>query len=142
MQKKKFKIIFISGLAIFVLWLVFFNIQENISVSGLISKTSEISTKPGENKIAVVIIAGDKTLHLAIHAGTSLYNTLLLAKKNGQLEFSYQIYPKLGSFVTDIGSLHSGKGKYLIYYVNNKEASVGVSSYLLKDGDIVEWKLK
>jgi len=30
----------------------------------------------------------------------------------------------------------------LLYYINGKEASVGVSTYKPKNGDIIEWKLK
>ena len=29
-----------------------------------------------------------------------------------------------------------------MYYINDKEASLGVSSYTVKEGDIIEWKLK
>ena len=85
---------------------------------------------------------GDKIIPLFIRAGTSLYDALSSAGDNGQVVFSGKSYPMLGFFVNDIGSLHNGNGKYLFYYINGKEASVGVSSYIPKDGDVVEWKLK
>ena len=73
---------------------------------------------------------------------TLLYDALVQEEKEGRIDFSGKMYPNLGFFVTDIGTLHSGNGKNLIYYINGKEAAVGVSSYKLKDGDIIEWKLE
>jgi len=90
----------------------------------------------------ITLVIGNINTKLVIVPNQTLYDVLVGAKKSGQIEFSGKNYPGLGFLVTDIGTLHSGDGKYLFYYINNKEASVGVSSYLLKDGDIIEWKLK
>ena len=46
----------------------------------------------------------------------------------------------MGSFVTGINNNKGSPGKYWIYYVNDKKASVGVSNYILKEGDIINWK--
>ncbi len=61
---------------------------------------------------------------------------------DGGVAFSGRMYPGLGFFVTSVGALHEGNGRHLIYSVNGKEASVGVSSYVPKQHDIIEWKLK
>ncbi len=90
----------------------------------------------------VVISAGETTVHLSVAPNTLFYDALAQAKDAGKILFSGKNYPGLGFFVTDIGTLHSGNGKNLLYYINGKEAAVGVSSYTLKDGDIIEWKLK
>jgi hypothetical protein len=29
-----------------------------------------------------------------------------------------------------------------MYYINGKEAEIGISSYIPKNGDMIEWKLK
>ncbi|MBI2627425.1 DUF4430 domain-containing protein [Candidatus Nomurabacteria bacterium] len=91
---------------------------------------------------SAIILAGDTTTHLSFSPNTIFYDALAQAKTAGAISFSGKNYPGLGFFVTDIGTLHSGNGKNLLYYVNGKEATVGVSSYLLKNGDIIEWKLK
>ena len=144
MSKKQYKIIFIWGIAILVLLFVFYITQKISPVSELSLEITEISTQSisPKNTISITVIAGNKTLHLEPQIDMSLYDVLVLAKDAGQIIFSGKNYSGLGFFVTDIGSLHSGNGKNLFYYVNNKEASVGVSSYLLKDGNIIEWKLK
>ncbi|KKR79488.1 MAG: hypothetical protein UU24_C0007G0015 [Candidatus Nomurabacteria bacterium GW2011_GWA2_40_9] len=92
-------------------------------------------------KSFVTLIAGDVNTKLQIITGQTLYEVLQM-EENKDIIFYGKNYSGLGFFVTDIGTLHSGDGKYLFYYINSKEASVGVSSYLLKDGDIIEWELK
>ncbi len=88
------------------------------------------------------LIAGDTTIQIPFSHGGTLYDALLATKQKGALSFSGVKYTGLGFFITDIGALHQSNGKYLIYFINGTEASVGVSSYVPKDGDIVLWKLK
>ena len=133
MTKKQYKIKFIWGIAILAFLVTFYWIQKTEIIE------QSISVK---NTIAITIIVEGKVLNITPVNGMSLYDALVLAKEKSDIQFSGKDYSGLGFFVTDIGSLHSGNGKYLIYSINNKEASVGVSSYLLKDGDIIEWKLK
>ena len=89
---------------------------------------------------SVTVLAGETTIHL--QPNVIFYDALVRAKNAGNITFSGRTYTGLGFFVTDIGTLHSGNGKSLIYYINGKEASVGVSSYTLKDGDVIKWKLE
>ena len=139
MLKKQYKIISISSLVIILLFLVFSQTQKNVlSPKSVIAEKNEFAIK----QIYITLIVDEKTFHFALNAGQSLYDTLLSAKENKQIVFSGKNYPGLGFFVTDIGSLHNGNGKYLFYYINNKEASVGVSSFLPQNGDVILWKLK
>ncbi len=85
---------------------------------------------------------GDFSLALNQVKGGTLYDALTEARDNGKISLVTKNYPGLGFYVTDIGSLHEVSGKHLIYYVNGKEATVGVSLYVLKDGDTIEWKLE
>ena len=144
MSKKQYKIIFIGSIATLAFFFASYGIQKSVSVSKPSLEKSEIPTEsiPVKNIISITIIAGDKTLQIASYTGTSLYDALVSAKDSGQIEFSGKNYSGLGFFMTSIGNLYRGNGENLFYYINNKEASVGVSSYLLQDGDIIEWKLK
>lgn len=54
--------------------------------------------------------------------------------------FKYKDNINMGSFITEINGVKGSPGKYWIYYVNDKLASVGVSKYILKEGDIISWK--
>ncbi|MBI3305996.1 DUF4430 domain-containing protein [Candidatus Nomurabacteria bacterium] len=95
-----------------------------------------------ENTHSVTVLAGETTARLLFSPNTLFYDALIQAQNKGQMSFSGKNYPGLGFFVTEIGTLRAGNGKNLLYYINEKEASVGVSSYTLKDGDIIEWKLE
>gem|GEM_PF-1303757 len=113
-----------------------------------VSKTEVPIATSSQNKVvsektqSITIVAGDFSGSISLPQQSSLYDALTLAKNNGQIIFSGKTYPELGFFVTDIGSLHGGGGKNLIYYVNGKEADVGVSSYMPQNGDIITWKLE
>lgn len=97
---------------------------------------------PSENTEKITIIIGTEKTNLSVPPDISFYEALVQAKKMEVIKFSGKNYPGLGFFVTEIGTLRAGDGKYLLYYINGKEASVGVSAYQLKDGDVIEWKLE
>ena|SRR3989338_2636080 len=128
MLKKQYKIILFFGLAIITLFFVFSHTAE----------TNEIPT----SSISFTVMAGDTTFPLVANSGQSLYDVLLAAKEDKQITFSGKNYSGLGFFITDINSLHSGDGKDLIFYINGKEANVGVSSYVINNGDVILWKLE
>jgi hypothetical protein len=86
--------------------------------------------------------AGTTTAPLEFTDGETLYQALVRAKEQNKIVFTAKEYPGLGFLVTDIGSLSPANGMYLMYYINGTEASTGVSSYTLKNGDIIEWKLQ
>ena len=49
-------------------------------------------------------------------------------------------YTGLGAMVESIGSNKNGAdGKYWQYKINSIMPQIGASSYILKDGDMVEW---
>ena len=91
---------------------------------------------------SATVLTGEATLRLLFSPNTTFYDALIQAKNSGQIEFAGKNYPGLGFFVTDIGTLRAGGRKSLLYYINGKEATVGVSSYTLVGGDIIEWKLE
>lgn len=109
---------------------------------------SSISTPEKEKTVATSVVsetfrftAGSATLSLQVTGG-SLLAILTSAKERGEIAFSGKEYPGLGFFVTELGSLKEGDGKHLMYSINGKEASVGVSLYIPKAGDSIVWELK
>ena len=130
--------IYFSAVLLFVIFFLIPSFLERKKIAN--SSVLPASTK--QNTESATIIIGDTTTHLSFSPNTSFYNSLAQAKNIGILNLNGKNYPGLGFFVTDIGSLHSGNGKNLLYYINGKKASVGVSSYALKNGDIIEWKLE
>lgn len=121
-------------------------ITDNTNDKAKISAKSQVGVTSSSSIEAIKPVA---TLKLDGYVGTveigektTVLEAMQKAAQNNQITFDGKEYPGLGFFVTRVGSLVSGDGKNLMYYVNDKEASVGVSSYVLSDGDIIEWKLK
>ena len=149
-------IIFIVILAVIFIWRPYRQVETQIIVEEVAEV--ELSAVPfvavNEPEVGTVnsvenfgtelatVLAGDTKIQLQFNPGTIFYDALAQAQNQGQIEFKGKNYSSLGFFVTDIGTLHSGDEGYLLYYVNGKKATVGVSTYTLKNGDIIEWKLE
>ncbi len=88
------------------------------------------------------LIAGDVSIELSFTDGKSLYDLLTEAENNGKIHLVLKKYPGLGFYVTEIGSLKEVEGKHLIYEVNGKDATLGISSFVPKVGDKIDWKLE
>lgn len=87
------------------------------------------------------LIAGDTTTTLLFTEGQTLYDALVKAQAAG-LTLELKEYPGMGYFVAKIGSLIPTAEKYLMYSINGEEASEGISSYILKENDVVKWEVK
>lgn len=61
-------------------------------------------------------------------------------KDENIIDFNYVTYVGLGVFINEINGIRSSNLQNWIYYVNGEKASVGVSNYKLKNGDVVTWK--
>ena len=136
-QNKKFYIGLVIVLFFFAFFLISSSDKESQISNSVISPIAAIKKTE-----SATILAGNKKTYLSFSSNALLYDVLVQEKNAGKIIFSGKNYPGLGFFVTDIDSLHSGNGKDLLYYINGKEASVGISTYILKDGDIIEWKLE
>ena len=94
------------------------------------------------NTIKVSLIVFDKNYELEIKENSSVFEVMkkLQDLKENEFSFKYKEYPGMGVFVYEINGMKGKRGAYWIYYVNDKEASVGVSSYTLSEGDSILWK--
>lgn len=103
---------------------------------------SAVIKQPVVAKISSTIIVGDLKLEESFEAGKSVYDILKMEKEKGKLNLVSKEFSGMGFFVSEIGSLKENKNKHLIYFVNGKSPSVGISAYILKDKDVVSWELK
>ncbi|MCX6757517.1 MAG: DUF4430 domain-containing protein [Candidatus Nomurabacteria bacterium] len=104
-----------------------------------VPKAGEVLVPLNTNVITLKI--ADTNINLPIQNNSSLYDILLAGQNAGQINFTGKNYSGMGFFISSIGNLKEGNGKYLIYYINGIEANLGISSYVPKVGDVVEWKL-
>ncbi len=88
---------------------------------------------------AKVVVLG-KTYDASVTEGGNGYDLMQALENEGNFTFHAKEYPGLGYFIDTINDASGSPGSYWIYYINNKKASVGVSEYKVKDGDVIEWK--
>jgi len=99
------------------------------------------NVKTTEEKFKAVMIIGGVKLETEIKIGDSAYDLMENLKSENKINFFGRNYPGLGFFVEEInGVKNNPSGENWIYYVNGEPAPVGISNYILKNNDIIEWK--
>ncbi len=97
------------------------------------------------NTYQLMVDYGNDTLStfndIAIAESDTVLSGLQKSLKEKKVEVGTKEYNGLGTLVTKIGPQENGQGKkYWQYWVNGKHPDVGADKYLLKPGDVVEWK--
>jgi hypothetical protein len=109
------------------------------SVDNFVSPT----TADVKDKIIVRLIVEDFSVDLSVQEQTTVLALLEQAEAAGYIHFSSRDYGgDLGHLVEEINGIRSSTRdkKYWIYYINGKKASIGVSNYIVRPGDIISWK--
>lgn len=56
-------------------------------------------------------------------------------------EFITKTYPGMGTLVEQINTIKNGQdGKYWHYYINGALAPVAADTYVIQNGDVIEWR--
>lgn len=120
------------------------NIEDiiNIEKNEIISIATQTPSLSLDKNIKVSLKVLNNKYNTEIKDGSTVYDLMTEIKnhKEKNFDFKYKEYPSLGIFIDEINGVKGGNGKYWIYYVNNTEASVGASKYILKEGDSILWK--
>lgn len=77
-----------------------------------------------------------------ISATTTVYDLMVKLKSENKISFTGKEYSGMGFFVDEINGVKNDNlaGKYWIYYINGQTAQVGISNYVIKPNDLIEWK--
>jgi len=94
---------------------------------------------------SIMIDYGDGRVNLihdvALEDGMSMLAYMKKAASEKSLTFETKDYEGLGSLVTKIGEKENGADKkYWQFWVNNISPEVGASQFVVKNGDVIEWK--
>ena len=121
-----------------------------VSVVSRSQLNTDIQTiKPSQNsaevKVSLMLDYGDgkveTILDLALSEKTSALDNLIAATKQKEIQLATKDYGNLGVLVMKIGDKENGQDqRYWQYWVNNQHANVGAGDYILRSGDVVEWK--
>jgi hypothetical protein len=147
MNKKEKNIIIVLFLLLFIVVCCLYFFTVNLNRQDLFNKQVLPVSNPIigiQLKNEVSLVVSDKKYNVSIQKADTVYKVMQNLQKDEKNNFSFIIkeYPSLGIFVDEINGVKGGNGKYWIYEVNDKEASVGISNYIIKDGDIISWELK
>ncbi|MEI7688813.1 MAG: DUF4430 domain-containing protein [Candidatus Nomurabacteria bacterium] len=107
-------------------------------------EVKQVADNSDLNKIKVSLEVLGKTYNTEIKKNSSVFDAMKILEeenlKDDTFSFKYTKHLGLGAFINEINGVKGVPGNYWIYYVDNKKASVGVSNYILKAGDIISWK--
>jgi len=69
-------------------------------------------------------------------------STAIEAMKGAELNFKTKNFSDLGEFVEEINGMKNDPhaGKYWMYFINGESAKLGISTQIVKPGDLIEWK--
>ncbi len=112
--------------------------EENIKIPESTSTLPEAELA-GERHI---IYVGEKRYEISIPGKSTVYDLMSALEQKGKIDFKGSVSAGLGFFVDEINGQKNSpsNNEFWIYYINNKAAQVGVSNYILKPNDIINWK--
>jgi uncharacterized membrane protein len=112
------------------------------SVHSVFANQPTYNIKSTNKENIVVLNVSNHTYNIKVKDGSTVYDAMiaLQSRKENNFSFSSKNYPSLGNFIYKINGVKGTPGKYWIYYINGKKASLGVSKYILKEGDRISWK--
>lgn len=117
---------------------IYFARAKNQSPTG--SQPPTVSTPTPESKTTINLDFGDgKTIKADVITGETAFDALKKAADSNQLELKTKQYD-FGVFVQAIGDKENTKELAWIYFVNGKSGEVAADKYILKAGDVLEWK--
>lgn len=138
MEKKQKKILILL-VSIIVLTITVFLKTE--SYKSNFEKPSLNINREASCSNCVLLLVGEQKYEGQIKQENETLYDLMVTLQNDNTGFSFQgkDFPGLGFFVEDINGIKGESGAYWLYYVNNKKAEVGITNYILKNGDIINW---
>ncbi|HAT03228.1 MAG TPA: hypothetical protein DCS29_00415 [Candidatus Magasanikbacteria bacterium] len=92
----------------------------------------------------VRMIVNGETYTIELKDNMTVYDLMLTLSADSKKPFLFETkeYPGMGHFVESINDLKQNpkEDRYWIYYINGESAKVGISNYIINQGDIIEWK--
>jgi len=142
-KKEKIKILITIGISIslFCVFLLtsYIESKEISPPLEVTDETKKVEIKEETNK-KIILEIEEKKYETEIEKEISVYEFMTKLQEEGKINFKEKTYLGMGKLIEEINGLKNDGNKYWIYYVNGKEAQVGVSNYKIKAGDVVSWK--
>lgn len=115
---------------------------EKSPIPKTIPEKNSTSSKTNEIKVTFVVSLDDKktSYNLSLGSEKNIFDAMNELAFSSYFKFSGKNFSGMGFFVDEINGTKNSLTKNWVYYINGKYATVGISGYYLKNGDIIEWK--
>lgn len=106
-------------------------LSENVPVVEKINVTFKISALEKTRELSVIV-----------PIKSTVYDAMLLLNQEKKLAVEFKTFAGMGAMVQAIDGVANDTriNKFWIYYINGQSAQVGVSYYIIKPNDLIEWK--
>jgi len=105
-----------------------------------------LSIREGVKQVSLMLDFGDGKIitfnNINVADGQNVFEVLNKVVSENDIVLEYKDYGDMGVFIESIDKIANDfkTNRFWQYWVNNEYANVGASNYLLKGGDMVEWK--
>ena len=113
-------------------------ITSSQKINTAVNITSSSTEKTSQNSINFSV--NGKIFSLNFIQGDTFEKIIKDSAAKRLIDIKGANFSGLGFFVESINGIKEGNGYSWIYYINGKKATVGVSTYRLQNGDLIEWK--
>lgn len=114
--------------------------QETTS-SDLVTTTYDLKLKTEDLQLTNYEL---KANDYPISSSTTVYNLMQHASADSRQPFLFETkdYGSMGLFIESINGLENNlqTGEYWIYYINGESAKIGISNYIIKPEDVIQWR--
>lgn len=104
--------------------------------------TTELATtKEIKNPVNLTVEINDKQYALQLPEKSTAYDAMQKLISDNKITVSLKEFKGIGYFIEEINGLKNNNetGEYWIYYINGQSAKMGISSYTLKNNDLIKW---
>jgi hypothetical protein len=104
--------------------------------------TSSPATDDPTETVSTTFTIDNTKYAIKVKPGTTAFEGMIKLKESNQISFSAKKFSGLGYFIEEINGIKNSPstGFYWTLYINNQEAKIGVSNYILKPNDIITWR--
>jgi len=123
--------------------------HNNIKSPTVISTVVEKSLKedsPLYTPYSLLVNDKEYNLNLSKDKEYTVYELMQLLSADSKKPFMFKTkeYTGMGYFVTSINGIENNpkENQYWIYFINEESAKMGISQYVIKKGDVIQWKFE
>ncbi len=116
------------------------NTETNTPQTNEATSTTQQPAPPAAEKFFhAKLIIDDKSYDLEFREGEALYDALSRLSKTGAITVGGHEFSGLGYFIDALNGKRAAGGYSWVYAINGVKSSLGVSSYKVRENDLILW---